>query len=467
MKTKNILLLSLCFAVGLAIWLTPAPKGVETNAWHLLAIFVFTILGIITKPLPMGAISFLGLSLTAVLHIMPFEEVFSGFHNAVVWLIVGAFFVARGFIKTGLGGRIAYRVIYYLGRSTLGMGYGLMLTDLILAPAIPSVTARSGGVVYPIVLSLSKIFGSEPHSKPRKIGAYLIQTVFQGAMVSSAMFVTAMAGNPLIVDMAQAQGVTITWGKWALAGLLPGLTSLLVIPFFLFKIYPPELKSTENAKDFARKQLNDMGKMSKDEWIMLFSFLLLLTLWIIGPYIQLKATIAVLIGLSILLMTTVLSWKDILEEKGAWDTMVWFATLVMLASYLNKFGLTTWFSQIVVGKLQGLPWLPGFTILSLIYFYTHYFFASSVAHIGAMYPPFLILSIALGAPAGLAALVLAFFSSLYGGLTHYGSGPAPILYGSGYVKIGDWWKLGFFVSVVNVIIWIGLGAFWWKILGLY
>ncbi|GAB4185261.1 MAG: anion permease [Simkaniaceae bacterium] len=445
----------------------PPPQGVESNAWHLFAIFVFTILGIITKPLPMGAVAFLGLSLTAVLHIVPFEEAFSGFHNAVVWLIVCAFFVARGFIKTGLGARIAYKVIYYLGRSTLGMGYGLMVTDLVLAPAIPSVTARTGGVVYPIVLGLCKVFGSEPHSHPRRIGAYLIQTIYQGAMVSSAMFLTAMAGNPLIVDLAEAQGITITWGSWALAALVPGLVSLLVIPFFLFKLFPPELKKTENAKEFAGKQLLAMGRMTKEEWIMLFSFLLLLSLWVAGPYISMKATIAVLIGLGILLLTKVLTWKDVLEEKGAWDTMVWFAALIMLASYLNKFGLTTWFSQLVVSKVQGMPWLLGFGIISLIYFYSHYFFASSVAHIGAMYPPFLILSIALGTPPALAALVLAFFSSLFGSLTHYGSGPAPILFGSGYVKIGQWWKLGFWVSAVNIVIWLLFGAAWWKILGLY
>ena len=104
-------------------------------------------------------------------------------------------------------------------------------------------------------------------------------------------------------------------------------------------------------------------------------------------------------------------------------------------------------------------------IVSLVYFYTHYFFASNVAHIGAMYAPLLIVSIAMGAPPELAALILAFYSSLFGGLTHYGSGPAPILFGAGYTTVGEWWKIGAISSVINIAIWMLIGGAWWKVLG--
>ena len=462
---KKLLSFALSVIIGGLIWNLSPPEGVTTQAMHMFAIFIFTVIGIILRPVPIGTFAFLGLVLTVTTKTLTFEQSFSGFVHPIVWLIVVAFFISRGFIKTGLGERLAYIIIKYLGKSTLGMAYGMLLTDLILAPAIPSVVARVGGIIYPIVNSLSKAFGSEPYSHPRRLGAFLIKATFQGSIITSGMFMTAMAGNPLIADLAQSVGVNITWGSWAIAASVPGLICLIVIPLFLYKFYPPEVKETPDAKRFAIKKLKEMGKVRIQEWIMIFSFILLITLWILGPYITLSATVAALIGLMILLLTSVLSWDDVIKEKGAWNTLMWFAILIMMATYINKLGLISWFSGYMGMHVAGFHWFTAFVILSLVYFYSHYFFASLVAHIGSMYSAFLVLMVALGAPPIISALTLGFFSNLMGGLTHYGCGPAPIYFGSGYLKITDWWKFGLYASIVNIIIYFTIGSGWWKLLG--
>jgi DASS family divalent anion:Na+ symporter len=352
-----------------------------------------------------------------------------------------------------------------LGKNSLGLGYGLVATDLLLAPAIPSMTARVGGIIYPIVKALADVFRGESHDP--KMGGFLAQTAFQGSAITSALFLTAMAGNPLIAEIARGQGIEITWASWAIAALVPGIVSLIVIPWVIFRILPPTIRHTPHAKAMALDQLRRMGPMKRSEWIMLFTFLLLLLLWIIGPRMGLKATAAAMIGLIILLTTGVMKWKDVIEEHAAWDTFIWFSTLVTLSTFLNQFGLSTWFSHWIVNHVSGFSWLIGFIFIALIYFYSHYFFASNTAHLGAMYAPFLIVAIALGTPPHLAALTLAFFSSLFGGLTHYGSGPAPILFGTGYLSVSQWWKMGWIASVVNIAIWMVIGGLWWKLLGLW
>jgi DASS family divalent anion:Na+ symporter len=67
----------------------------------------------------------------------------------------------------------------------------------------------------------------------------------------------------------------------------------------------------------------------------------------------------------------------------------------------------------------------------------------------------------------MAALPLAFFSNLNAGITHYGTGSAPVYFGAGYVSQGDWWKLGFIVSLINIVVWLGIGPLWWKLIGMY
>jgi len=436
---------------------------------HLFAIFVTTIVGIIVKALPMGAVAMIGIAVTALTGTLGIADSMSGFSDVVIWLIVLAFFISRGFIKTGLGARIAYTFMALLGKRTLGLSYGLAATDLVLAPAIPSNTARGGGIVMPIMASLARAYGSNPgDASARKMGSFLTLTAYQVNCITSAMFLTAMAANPLAQKLAGDLKVNITWVGWAVAAVVPGLVALLLIPFIIYRLHRPEITETPEAVEMAKGHLRDLGPIKRQEWMMLGVFVMLLILWIFAKQLgDLNPTTSALAGLAMLLLSGVLTWDDIKAETGAWDTLVWFAALVMMASFLNKLGMVPWFSKTMGGMVAGKGWIAAFLVLALVYFYSHYFFASNTAHVASMYAAFLGVSIVAGAPPVLAALVLAFFSNLFAGMTHYGTGPAPVLFGTGYVEIGTWWRTGLIVSVVNIVIWVGLGGLWWKVLGLW
>lgn len=465
----NWKLLLICVAIGATIWFIPAPSGLETDAWHLFSIFVATIVALVIKPIPMGSTAILALTTIALTQILTLEQSLSGFQNTTIWLIVIAFFISRGFIKTGLGTRVSYLFVRLFGKKTLGLSYSMLLSDLILAPAMPSNTARAGGIIFPIIRSLSETYESRVgDGTERRIGAFLVKVSFQGDMITSAMFVTAMAANPLAVQITQEiTGVTITWGGWALAALVPGLISLALIPFVIYKLYPPELKETPEASAIAVEKLKEMGPMKKEERYMIGVFVLLLSLWIFGGNFGISATTSAFVGLCVLLLSGVLTWSDIKKEQGAWDTLVWFSVLVMMATYLNELGMIPWFSDLMGNAVGQLSWMMTLIILAIVYFYSHYFFASNTAHVSAMYAAFLSVIVASGAPPLLSALILAFFSNLFSCLTHYGAGPAPVFFGSGYVSQKKWWSLGFIISLIHIVVWFGVGGLWWKALGLW
>ncbi|ALS75852.1 anion permease [Planococcus rifietoensis] len=465
----NWKLLLICVAIGAAIWFIPAPSGLETDAWHLFSIFVATIVALVIKPIPMGSTAILALTIIALTQILTLEQSLSGFQNTTIWLIVIAFFISRGFIKTGLGTRVSYLFVRLFGKKTLGLSYSMLLSDLILAPAMPSNTARAGGIIFPIIRSLSETYESRVgDGTERRIGAFLVKVSFQGDMITSAMFVTAMAANPLAVQITQEiTGETITWGGWALAALVPGLISLALIPFVIYKLYPPELKETPEASAIAVEKLKEMGPMKKEERYMIGVFVLLLSLWIFGGNFGISATTSAFVGLCVLLLSGVLTWSDIKKEQGAWDTLVWFSVLVMMATYLNELGMIPWFSDLMGNAVGQLSWMMTLVILAIVYFYSHYFFASNTAHVSAMYAAFLSVIVASGAPPLLSALILAFFSNLFSCLTHYGAGPAPVFFGSGYVSQQKWWSLGFIISLIHIVVWFGAGGLWWKALGLW
>ena len=459
--------LALVAGVGVAIWVLPRPAGVDARAWQLFAIFVATVVGIIAKPLPIGAMALVGIAAALATRTLTITEALSGFANTTVWLVVAAFFLAAGFIRTGLGERIAYHLVARFGRSTLGLGYSLVAADLVLAPMVPSNTARAGGVIFPILQSLTKTMAAADSAGAARTRAFLTLAAYNGTVITSAMFLTAMVANPLVVQLATAQGVTISWSLWAVAAAVPGAASLIVVPMVVHAACVRGVRATGDAPEAARHALARMGPVGRQEWVMAAVAIVLLAAWIVGSSIGLDPTAAALMAVAALIVSGVLRWDDLTREAEAWNTFVWFATLVMMATYLGQFGLTGWFTGRVQSAFDGIGWIPGFLGIVLVYFYTHYFFASLTAHVSAMYAPFLAVAIAVGVPPVFAALVLGFSSNLCASLTHYGTAPAPILFSGGHVSLGEWWRVGLIVSVVNIAIWVGIGSIWWRVLGLW
>jgi len=435
----------------------------------MFAIFLSTIIGIILKPMPMGAVALFGMlisCLTGVLDIN--KEAISAFGSSTIWLVVLVFFIARGFIKTNLASRVAYRFVVLLGKRSLGLGYGIILSELFMAPFIPSNTARAVGIIFPITKSISEAIGSAPEAgTQRKIGSYLIQVAYHGNLITSAMFLTAMAANPVAQALAGKLGVKISWLDWSTAAIVPGLISIIIIPFLLYIIYPPSVKEIPQAKIWAKEKLLGLGAMSIEEWIMTITFSVMLVLWAIGEHFGIAASLVALLGLCTLLLFNILSMEDILKETECWHTLLWLSILVMMAEYLDKFGFISWMSTHIMYFIEGMNWSLGLLVLVLIYFYSHYLFAGNVAHVGAMYTAFLNVAISIGSPPLMSALILGFFSSLFSSTTHYGTAPASIFFGSKYVSIGEWWYYGFIVGTANVVIWLLTGIIWWKIIGLY
>ncbi|MDO5087340.1 MAG: DASS family sodium-coupled anion symporter [Comamonadaceae bacterium] len=475
---------AIALALGLLIWFViPVPEGVTPNAWHLLALFVGTIAAIIGKAMPIGALSIIAVALVAVTGVTndkpggAIADALSSFSNPLIWLIGIAIMISRGIIKTGLGARIGYLFIAVWGKKTIGIAYSLALSELILAPVTPSNTARGGGIIHPIMRAIAGSYDSDPEKGTQgRMGRYLALTNYHANPITSAMFITATAPNPLVVDLiAKATGaqISLSWGTWALAMLLPGLVALALMPLVLYWLYPPEIKSTPNAAQFASERLKEMGPISRGEWIMLGVFGVLLLLWagvpamIFGKAAAVNATTTAFIGLSLCLITGVLTWDDVIKEKSAWDTIVWFGALVMMATFLNKLGLIGWFAKTMesgIGHL-GLGWVSASALLMLVYLYAHYMFASTTAHITAMFAAFYGAGLALGAPALPFALMMAAASNIMMTLTHYATGTSPVIFGSGYTTLGEWWKAGFVMSVVLVIVWVVVGSAWWKVLG--
>ena len=469
MLKSNIQKGMLTVLVGIVLWFMPVPAGLKPQAWHMFAIFVATIIGFILHPIPIGGVALIAVGLTGFLKVLKPGEALSGFGNATIWLIVGAYMFAKGFIKTGLGRRIAYVIMSKIATSSLKLGYSLAITDFIVSPATPSNTARGGGILYPIVRSLCTAFQSEPDDgTSKRIGNYLMLSTFECNCITSALFLTSVAPNLLVAKLAKdVTGLEITWGAYALATIVPGIIALIITPYLVYKLATPELTQTPEAPKLAKAELEKMGPMSGAETTVLIAFLAALAMWATTSLTGLNATMIALVCIGFMLVRGALEWNDIITEKGAWDTLVWMGGLMSLATGLAKLGFIKWMSAGIAGSLKGIDPMTTLIILCLINMYVHYAFASLSAHVSAVYAAFLAVAVAAGAPPMLSAIALGVETGLMGCLTHYATGPSPIFFGSGYISQGQWWKVGFICSILFLICFLGIGPLWWKMIGIW
>ena len=271
-------------------------------------------------------------------------------------LVVIAFLVAFGVVKSGLGARLSLMVVSVFGGSTLGLGYSIFLTDAVIAPAFPSNTAR-GGVLFPIVLSLAQNAGSKPDDpSTRRLGGYLMFCGMASLAVSSALWLTATSANPIGVSIAEKFGLQIGFGSWLVAASVPALPRSCCCRWCCTGCFPPGVAASPDAPAAARAALRAMGPLSRDEWIVAVAFALMVTGWVMAGTLNLSLTAVAFGGLAVLLATSVLTVDDISLQGSTLATYLWLAVLFALSSQLNELGFMSYVGDRLTSVLGGISW---------------------------------------------------------------------------------------------------------------
>ena len=377
-------------ALALGLWFSPVPEGLVPAAWHLFALFVAAIVSVVIGAFPILTSSVLALAAAVLTGTLAPAKAYSGFANGTILLIVVAFLVARAVVKCGLGERLGHLVVSVFGRSTLGLGYSVFLVDGVIAPAFPSNTARSG-VLYPLVLSVAEAAGARPGDEGRRrLGSFLMFSGIASLTVSSALWFTAMAANPLGAEIARGYGLEIGFGSWLVASSMPTLAAMALLPLVLYKVMSPEVTATPEAPARGAAGARGAGPArarTRRSWpppSRAWS-----ALWASAATLGLDSTAVAFLGLGVLLATGVLTLDDIAKEGDVLATFIWFAVLFTLSGQLNELGFMGYLGERLAGALGGLSPAVAGVVLVVAYVLLHYLFVSQTAHLLALFGVFL------------------------------------------------------------------------------
>lgn len=448
------------FAIASAIWFTPVPAGLTAPAWHLFAVFVAAIASVLLGSFPLLTAAMIAVGTVVLTQTITAAQAFSGFANASVLLVVTALIVAQAVVKSGLGRRISLLMVSHFGGSPLGLAYSIVLTDALIAPAIPSNTAR-GGVLYPIVLSVAKGAGSEPQDpEGRRLGGFLMFCAMASLSLSSALWLTATSVNPIGVQFAEKVGLEIGFGSWLLASSVPALVAIVMLPLLVSRLFPPGVGATPEAPAAARKELAGIGPMARDERITAVIFALMVAGWVSGNALNLNGTAVAFLGFGALLVTGVLTLEDIAKQGDTLATFLWLAVLFALSAQLNELGFMSYVGERLALRLGDLSWPVMYVTLIALYVGLHYFFVSQSSQLLALFAVFLDVGIRGGVPVPLMAFGLLFATSYFSVITPQGGSQNIIFVGSGYLTQRELYKLGFFTTLAYLAVFLLIGTPW-------
>jgi len=457
---KALLARAAVLALALGIWCLPAPEGLVPEAWHLFALFVAAIVSVVIGAFPILTSSVLALAAAVLTGTLPPAKAYSGFANGTILLIVVAFLVARAVVKCGLGERLGHLVVSAFGRSTLGLGYSVFLVDGVIAPAFPSNTARSG-VLYPLVLSVAEAAGAKPGEEGRRrLGSFLMFSGIASLTVSSALWFTAMAANPLGAEIARGYGLEIGFGSWLVASSVPTLAAMALLPFVLYKVVSPEVTATPEAPQAARRALAELGPLRRHEKVVAATFAGMVGLWAAAATLGLDSTAVAFLGLGVLLATGVLTLGDIAKEGDVLATFISFAVLFTLSAQLNELGFMGYLGERLAGALGGLSAPVAGVVLVVAYVLLHYLFVSQTAHLLALLGVFLDVGVKLGVPVAILAFLLLFATNFFSANTPQGSSANLLFAGSGYLSQGELYRLGALTTAFNLVLYLVVGIPW-------
>ncbi|KAI8893217.1 Sodium/sulfate symporter [Globomyces pollinis-pini] len=497
---KDQLKLLFCIIIGIIIWNLEI-DGLSNSAIQTLAVFISTMLAILMTDHPIAlvvaialVVLVLGKSLdcetvngdwiechkcrikdingTIPFDCDPYEGGFktalSGYSQPIVWMILCAFHLGYAVESTLLGKRISLMLMKHMGNHLLGLGFAVFASELLLAPFVPSNTARGGGIILPIVMSLIHTLDSSP-THNQDLGKYLVLCGAHSNLLISSLFITGAAPNPVVVGTAKKLlDIDFTFMTWTIGAFLPGLICGIILPIFFLWMYKPHYDGKHVIIE-AKNQLELLGPLSVKELQLCTVLGIALTLWMTGDVTDIPETFVAFMALVALLSLNTISWNEVCNNAKAWDTYFWLAGMLVMAEQLSKLGVSDYLGDHCATLIRHITSSPSAAsmLLAFFYFITMFMFSSITGHAVALVGPFLAAGQSIGCSPWLMTAILGYFSSLSACLTPFSTGSVVLYFSQGFFTQTRWVSIGLIVAGIYLSVYLTVGMAWWKLLGYY
>jgi anion transporter len=472
------LLLSL--VVGLAIWMIPM-SGINVTQHKVLSIFGAAIALWVTVGVNFAVSSLLittflyfwvgnatGALKNGALVRNP-DFAISGFSaNSPPWLILTGFVISLAMVNTGVAKRLLLYVVRAIGRRPLGAIIAASFTNFVIAPFTPSNTARALAMV-PVVEGIAESY--QVKRGESNFGRSLTLAMAFANNITASAFLTGTIANLMFINIIVSTAGTSRftgWGFWALAAAPTNLVLLLLVCFYLVKMFPPEMKEISGGMKRIDEDLAAMGPMTGAEKKAILYFLLAIALWSTDQLHGLNATMVAFLVSSLLYLPKlgVLDWRQT-QNSLPWELFMFVGGVTTLGNALTQTKSVAVVINSVFASL-GLRNISEFWLLMLLIGFTifsHIWWSTTTSMTGVMAPIYIGIAQSMGYDVAKFCLPLAIMVA-YALFLPFNTNGNMIMMSTKFFSANDLLKSSIPIGIIVWLAWIITAMSWWRFIGL-
>lgn len=444
-----------------------SPEGLSSEGKAVLASTLWVATWWVTEAIPIPVTSLLPIVLFPITGGLPIADTTSAYADDTVFLFLGGFMIALALERWNLHRRIALTIISITGTSMERIVLGFILATGLLSMWISNTATAM--MMVPIGLAITYQVaetlndeGVDTSKENFRFGKVLMFAIAYSASIGGLGTIIGSPPNAILVSVVQeTYGVEISFAQWMVFGAPIAIIFMFILWLYLVKVaMPMKVTHLPGGRDLIRKEIAALGKASPEEKIVFAVFVVTALAWITRSFLLSKflpgisdAGIAIAASIVLVLVPTIterggriLDWDT---AKGLpWGILLLFGGGLAIAAGFVATGLSDWVGEQLV-VLEGMPvLLVLFVIVGLTVFLTE--FTSNTATATMLYPIMASLAAAL-AVHPYALLVAAAVGASYAFMMPVGTPPNAVVFGSGYLRIPEMIKTGFWLNVIVII----------------
>ncbi len=470
MPRANIGLIS-GIALFAVLILLPTPDGMPIAAKYVAAIAVLMAVFWMTEAIPIPATAMLPIFLYPLFGVMPGTQVTLSYANHLIYLYMGGFLIAVTMEKWNLHKRIALQTIRLIGITPDRIVLGFMIATGFLSMWISN-TAASMMMVTIAMAVVSQIIREIQANDSISVDTSIGQFNFAAALMLGIAYSASVGGvatlvgtptNAVFAGIVESTfGITISLVDWMKIGFPLAVVMMFITWFLLVKvIYPSEIKHLPGGKEAIYREIELLGKMTKEEKMVLTVFLGVASLWLLRGFIKIDAlsmvadsTIAVGGAVLLFIIPSNLKKREFLLDwdtavKIPWDILLLFGGGFALATGFSETGLTNYMATrlTILNGTSIFLMIP--VIAAVIIFLTE--LTSNTATNSIMLPIMAALAGAMSVhPFGL--MITTTIAASFAFMLPVATPPNAIVFGSRFINIDQMIKAGIWLNIIGIVL---------------
>lgn len=424
----------------------------------------------VTEAIPIPVTSLLPIILFPLVTDIGVGDVTPNYGDGIVFLFLGGFIIALALERWNLHKRIALNIIYFVGTSTKLIMLGFMLATGFLSMWISNTATAmmmvpiGTAIIYQLASLVNEENVKDAEEQRNMFAKSLMIAIAFSASIGGLGTIIGTPPNTILAgQLREIFDIDLAFAQWMMFGVPLAALLILIAWVYLIKFaFPLTMKEIPGGREVIFNERKALGRMTGDEKLVSIVFGLTATAWILRVYVlqeyvnpNIDDTMIAITGAVLLFLipstqyqgVKLMNWET--AKNVPWGILILFGGGLAIAGAFGDSGLDVWVGE-QLSVLVGVQLI--FIVLAVTFLVTFLTeITSNTASATMLMPIMASLAFAIDVHP-LAMMVPAAVAASCAFMLPVATPPNAVVFGSGYLKMIDMIKAGFWMNLISILI---------------